>query len=403
MMGNSFVLIILTAISYYFFSDRFFRFTSEIKKVKMSNKAHFVCFFIVYVWFLAASYMELPLVVNWFIFLIILGLEVHILFSFDFMVSYSLSLFCIILGLAVNVLFRGLASILLNVPLKAFDNDLMTTLKSYPIFLGFIVMGLLFYCLLRIHFPSKLERMLYYRKSLVFYTWTEVFIYLFLMLQLLAFTQSGNETGIKLWGIKSALFSAIVLVITIIYALRVAALHYYMDRQHEVREQLIMEKQDINKLWKLAYTDILTGLNNRQMLDKRLEEYSGYGSHITLAFIDVNGLKITNDQYGHIEGDRYLIDVARILTRICDGNNVDLYRYGGDEFVAMSNTLREEDMWKLLGEVNEQLKSGQTPYSRSISFGVVHGDCLEHRKLITAADDMMYRHKMDHYESMARS
>lgn len=395
------ILIIATAISYYFFSEGFFRFSSEIKKEKISYRARFVCFLIVYLWFLTASYLELPLVVNWFVFLVILGLEVHFLFSFDFMVSSGLSLFCVIMGLAVNVLFRSLASILLKVPLKAFDNEL-TTLKSYPIFLGFIFMGFLFYGLRRIHFSSQLERMLHYRKSLAFYTWTEVFIYLFLMIQLMAFSQFGNETGIKTWGIKSALFSGVVLVITIIYSLRVASLHYYMEKQHEVREQLIEEKQDINKLWRLAYTDILTGLNNRQMLDKRLEEYAGYGSYITLAFIDVNGLKVTNDQYGHIEGDRYLIEVARTISRLFEGLNIDLYRYGGDEFVTMSNTLGEEDIRMLLDKANEQLKNSPAPYSRSISFGVVRGDCMEYRKLISAADDMMYRYKVEHYEDMAR-
>lgn len=399
---NSLILIVLTAVSYYFFSDEFFKFSAKIKKQDLPFRSRFVCFVIVYLWFILASYLELPLVVNWFVFLIILGLEVRTGFSFDFLISYGLSLFCVIMSLVVNVFFRSLASILLSIPLKAFDSG-KSIIKSAPIILGFWVMALLFYVLRRIRFSEKLERMLYYRKSLVFYTWTEVFIYLFLMIQLLAYSQSDNEIGIKTWGIKSALFSVVVLVITVIYSLRAASLQYYMDKQHEIRIHLIQEKQDITKLWKLAYTDMLTGLSNRQLLMKRLEEYSGYGSWVTLAFVDVNGLKVTNDQYGHLEGDSYLIDVALTLSAVSSGFNIDVFRYGGDEFVMMSSTLNEKEIRELLVRANEMLKAETAPYSRSISYGVVRGDCAEYQKLIDAADNLMYQHKLIHYEKIARS
>lgn len=404
MDGKNLTQIILTAVSYYLFSSEFFIFSAEIKNIKTPYRSRFVCFFVVYLWFMIASYLELPLIVNWFIFFIILGLEVHIVFSFDYVVSCGLSLFCIIMGLAVNVLFRNLTAMLLNMPISAFDNqNLESSLKYYPILLGFLVMALLFYVIRRVHFAPKLELMLHYRKSLNFYTCTEIFIYLFLMVQLLAYSQSGNEMGIKVWGIKSALFSIIVLAVTIVYTLRVASLHYYMDKQFEIRSRLIREKQDINKLWKLAYTDMLTGLSNRQLLEKRLKEYAGYGSYITLAFLDVNGLKTTNDQYGHMEGDAYLTSVSQILSRITCGLNLDLFRYGGDEFVIMSNTLSEKEITDLLITTNDALQRETSPYPRSISYGVIRGDCTKYQELIDIADERMYQHKMAHYETMARS
>lgn len=402
MNRTSLMQIILTGVSYYLFSNEFFKFSAEIKTGAISYKSRFACFFIVYFWFVTASYLELPLVVNWFVFLILLGLEIRLVFSFDYLVSYALSLFCIIMGLAVNVFFRSLASLILNMPLRAFDN-VRPSLKMYPILIGFLVMALLLYVLRYIHLSAKLGRLLHYRKSLLFYTWTEVFIYLFLMIQLLAYSQSGNETGIKMWGIKSALFSIIVLIITIVYSFRVASLQYYMDKQYEIRNKLIQDKQDINKLWELAYTDMLTGLKNRQLLEKRLKEYAGYGSHITLAFIDVNGLKTTNDQYGHIQGDHYLIDVSRILTNLSNGLKIDLFRYGGDEFVLLSNTLNEKELTDLLIRANELLQAEPAPGSRSISYGVVHGDCTDYKSLIETADSRMYQHKLKHYETMARS
>lgn len=402
MSEKDLIQISLIAVSYYLFGNEFFKFTADIKQEQISGKSRFLCFLIIYVWFVIASYLELPLIVNWFVFLILLGLEVHTVFTFDYVVSYALSMFCIIMGLAVNVFFRSLASILLNVPLSVFDN-VLSTMKVYPIFAGFIVMYLLLHVLRRIHFPTKLERLLYYRKSLAFYTWTEIFIYLFLIIQLLAYSQSGVELGIKVWGIKSALFSAIVLVIAIIYALRVASLYHYMHKQHEIHDHLIQEKEDINKLWTLAYTDMLTGYNNRQLLDKRLEEYAGYGSSITLAFIDVNGLKLINDQYGHMEGDHYLLSISSAISDVSRGHNIDLFRYGGDEFVMMSNSMSVSEVTELLDHINILLQNRSTQYSQSISYGVVYGDCTEYHKLIADADDLMYKHKMTHYENTVRA
>lgn len=402
--GNvmSIMSIILIAVSYYLFSNEFIRFSAAIKGRTTAFFARFIGFLIVYVWFIVAGFLELPLVVNWLIYMVILGLEVHFIFRFDFLVAYALSLSCVITGLAVNVCFRCFAAILMNVPLSMFDKN-YSDLKVYPIFFGFLAMALLLYILRRIHFTGHLKVMLHYRKSLVFYTCTEAYIYLFLIILLLAYSQSGNTLGIKIWGIKSALFSIVVLMIAIIYSLRVASLQYYVDKQHEISEHLIEEKKDVNKLWQLAYTDMLTGCQNRHLLDKRLEEYAAYGTSITLAFIDVNGLKKVNDQYGHVEGDRYLADITRLLSEAIDGHNIDLFRYGGDEFVMMSNTVREEEITGLLARVNEQLALGQNVYMRSVSYGAVHGDCTDYPKLIAKADELMYKHKLEYYGSTVRA
>lgn len=403
MIFENLAWIVLVAGSYYLFCNEFFKFTAAIKEENVSHGVRFLSFFIVYAWFTAASFMELPLVINWFVFLVILGLEVHFAFSFDYVTSYTLSLFCVIMGLAVNVFFRSLTSIVLDVPLNVFDKE-VSYLKTYPILVGFVFMAVLLALLRRRGFALKLKNMLHNRNSLLFYVWTEVFIYLFLMIQLLLFTASGASVGIKIWGIKASLFSIVVLIITNIYSLRVASLHYYMGKQHEMRDYLIREKEDINKLWALAFTDILTGCSNRRLLDKRLEEYAGYGGSITLAFIDINGLKMINDQYGHIEGDYYLISVSEILFKVIENSNIDLFRYGGDEFVMMSSTCCVDEINRMLSEANELLKADESiSYVRSISYGVVYGQCTEYQNLIKEADDIMYKDKLKHYEHKARS
>lgn len=394
--------IFMTAFTYYLFSREFFKFSAKIKTVKPSLIKQVIMFLIVYIWFLFASYLEMPLIINWFVFMIILGLEVHNVFAFDYLVSYALSMFCTINGLAMNIFFRSLISIVTDIPLNAFDKTL-NSVRAYPIFLGFIGMVLLLVCLQRFDFASRLKRLLKNRKSLIFYTRIELFIYLFLIIQLLLYSQSDNSIGVKLWGIKSSIFSIIILVITIIYSLRVASLYYYMDKKHEMRNQLLNDKEDIDKYWDLAYTDILTGCGNRQLLDKRLEEYAGYGGNITIAFIDVNGLKNVNDMFGHVEGDKYLVCVAKLLLEITREHNVDLFRYGGDEFVMMSNSLDEHTLTELLNERNTILAYDENKtYQKSVSFGVVRGESINYSELIKYADEKMYHFKMQHYEDLAR-
>ncbi len=69
----------------------------------------------------------------------------------------------------------------------------------------------------------------------------------------------------------------------------------------------------------------------------------------------------------------------------------------------LSNTLNEKELTDLLIHTNELLQAEQVPGSRSISFGVVHGDCADYKSLIETADNRMYQHKLKHYETMARS
>lgn len=390
--------ILMVGISYYIFSSELLIFTSQFTNKTLHIHTRFFCSLAIYLWFVFASFFEIPLVINWFIFMLLLGMEIHIVLDFDYMPSYALSLFSMIITLAVNTIFRSLFAIMLNVPLDRFDNY-ATSFKKYPIFFGFLFTGLLFLLFRRLHISEKLKLMLRYRRSLRFYLYIEAGLYLFLIIQLLAYSQPVSNMGIKVWGIKAAVFSIIALIITNIYTLRVASLQLYMDKQHDIHNQLMQEKEDIDRFWVLAYTDMLTGCNNRQLLDKRLEEYAGYGSIITLAFIDLNGLKRINDQFGHLEGDSYITTTANYLKDFFEKYNTDIFRYGGDEFVLISNSLNEEEMKSVLGKINTQLKKNTT-YPYSISYGVVHGNSIDYEHLLTMADNRMYQQKMRYYENL---
>lgn len=92
----------------------------------------------------------------------------------------------------------------------------------------------------------------------------------------------------------------------------------------------------------LSYHDILTGLYNRTYLEHISEELE-QEKYLPLSVVvgDVNGLKLSNDIFGHKKGDEFLIKIAQIIRENTRGEDI-LFRVGGDEFyLFMKNTSEE--------------------------------------------------------------
>ena len=93
------------------------------------------------------------------------------------------------------------------------------------------------------------------------------------------------------------------------------------------------EKQE--KIKYLSYHDRLTGLYNRHFFEEELKRLNTERNlPLSLAMLDVNGLKLTNDAFGHEMGDLLLKKVAELLKRECRSGEV-IARIGGDEFVIL--------------------------------------------------------------------
>ena len=88
------------------------------------------------------------------------------------------------------------------------------------------------------------------------------------------------------------------------------------------------------RLSQLSFMDGLTGTMNRNAFIRDITpplKDKGYGRGIV--FIDVNGLKETNDKYGHVAGDELLMRTCEKMESIF--SDADKYRTGGDEFVII--------------------------------------------------------------------
>lgn len=108
-----------------------------------------------------------------------------------------------------------------------------------------------------------------------------------------------------------------------------------MQANRELEEEVSRRTAQLERL---TLTDPLTGVGNRRLLQRRLQEEvtraGRYGRPLTVAFIDIDHFKLVNDTYGHDIGDEVLVSVAESLrysSRDCD----IVGRFGGEEFVVL--------------------------------------------------------------------
>lgn len=106
---------------------------------------------------------------------------------------------------------------------------------------------------------------------------------------------------------------------------------------HELRasleNQLARKSQQMETVTLKSLTDALTGLNNRDYLEKTMQELLANGRTGTLFMIDLDNFKKMNDTYGHIVGDKVLQYFAEVLKEYARKDDV-VCRLAGDEFVT---------------------------------------------------------------------
>ena len=163
----------------------------------------------------------------------------------------------------------------------------------------------------------------------------------------------------------------------------------------------ITEQKNVEqRLSHLAHHDHLTGLPNRTLFTDRLEHalaHSAREEHkIGLMFIDLDGFKPINDDYGHDVGDALLCAIADTLTGLVrDADTVA--RVGGDEFVLiLENITKLEDVLfvadKILTRFTEPFMAIETTCNVGCSIGIAMApdDSSDADELVKMADTAMY-------------
>ena len=146
----------------------------------------------------------------------------------------------------------------------------------------------------------------------------------------------------------------------------------------------------------LSFHDQLTGIYNRRFFEDQLLRMD-YERNLPLSIImaDVNGLKLTNDAFGHATGDRLLVRAADILQSCCRQDDV-LARLGGDEFVILLPKTNEEQAGEIAKRIMADCaKVKVEAVTLSISFGWAAKTKPEKKiyDVLKASEDRMYQRK----------
>lgn len=164
-----------------------------------------------------------------------------------------------------------------------------------------------------------------------------------------------------------------------------------------------IERHRLQKaLQNLSLTDDLTGLHNRRgfmiLAEQHLRIIRRKGAAM-LVFVDLDDLKVINDTYGHLEGNRALIVTANVLLA-CFRQSDIIARVGGDEFCVLMTDAVQDSAQQVRKRLQQRVDFVDTPSSSrfqlSLSVGIaevsaVHQPPLE--ELLRIADTRMYEEK----------
>ncbi len=169
---------------------------------------------------------------------------------------------------------------------------------------------------------------------------------------------------------------------------------------HDITERAAHQKQ----LEHIAHFDTLTALPNRVLLADRLHQALAQAQRhnkvLAVAYIDLDGFKAINDQYGHDVGDRMLTALAgHMKASLREGDT--LARLGGDEFVAILLDLSDVEssaplLSRLIAAAAEVVYEDGNALRVSASLGVTfypQADAIDAEQLLRQADQAMYQAK----------
>ncbi len=173
------------------------------------------------------------------------------------------------------------------------------------------------------------------------------------------------------------------------YFLLSSITYFLMDNLDKRRKQTILER--------LSFEDTLTKLYNRNKYNEVIDEYTtNPPSTLGIAYFDLNGLKVMNDEFGHKAGDNLLKNTAQNIQLVFSGYS---FRFGGDEFVVIVPNLDEQTFLQKVEQVFQLMEVKQISVSCGISWCGADNNIA---RQLHEADERMYENKKKHYETVGQ-
>ena len=221
------------------------------------------------------------------------------------------------------------------------------------------------------------------------------------LIMLHGFSQQEVENNVDTRFMRIAIWGIPVLLFILMLALTVSQALMSRERLEQAYRQLAKLNQQIRKQ---AMLDTLTGLPNRPMFFSRLSRELSQSRRndrlVALLFMDLDGFKQVNDQFGHDAGDIVLKTVAARWQAIVRENDM-VARLGGDEFAAIISDLEDAAhaalvAEKLIAALQQDITlPGELPCQVGCSVGIslYPKSAAEIDSLLAAADAAMYQSK----------
>lgn len=157
---------------------------------------------------------------------------------------------------------------------------------------------------------------------------------------------------------------------------------------------LLRNRDMMQSIDRLSKVDPLTNtMNRRGLMDyvKKLPPDRQYA----FFFGDLNGLKETNDQFGHEAGDRLIQTTASILCQSCPTDAV--FRMGGDEFLMIQAVQDKKEAEAVHAQLHERFRLANIGISFGFSLATLPADNID--AVLAEADHNMYKEKVLHHQT----
>jgi len=162
-------------------------------------------------------------------------------------------------------------------------------------------------------------------------------------------------------------------------------------------------KEQQQKIHKMAYYDSITGLPNRVMFRKmvlnEIKDCKKINGEFALIYMDLDNFKLVNDSYGHMTGDKLLVEIGIRLTEVLN-ENMKAFRLGGDEFTILIKDVldkKEVEVYSkaLLESLSNPISIDGNMFHVTHSSGVAlyPDNGTSFNELLKNADTAMYKSK----------
>jgi diguanylate cyclase (GGDEF)-like protein/PAS domain S-box-containing protein len=157
-------------------------------------------------------------------------------------------------------------------------------------------------------------------------------------------------------------------------------------------------KRAEDKIRYIGFHDKLTKLYNRSFAEEEMKRLDAPRQlPLSVIICDVDGLKSVNDFYGHIAGDKLIIEAAECIKSSCRQEDI-IARWGGDEFIVFLPQTAPAHARLIAGRISEACaKAGGLPFKVSLSTGTAAKENAEEdiNDVLKKADDAMYMDKLE--------